>query len=702
MTTLTPDLEALCLRFLSALERLPGVRLALVWFDPVAVSLESAPRFLPLDPPRAAALEFLNCSSGWRELPQGLDQSLGLYEGAGWRAAGLDGMGYVLVEIPDPGQLPLPALEALLEAWKAALAYGKLQEGRHAGLRQAARRRSHLVRRLMDQAVVGVYRSNPAGRLRLANAALARILGYPSPEQLLAQPQPGLRFYADEGRRQVFLERLEKQEELHDFESQVRRLDGSLVWVSESVRAVRDSAGRLRWIEGMVMDISRRRAAEEQSRMATLHDPLTGLPNRGLLLDRLTQALRRCRREPSHAFAVLVADLDRLTVVNDSLGHAAGDAVLLAASQRLSALLRPGDSVGRLGGDEFVLMLDGVTQADAAVGVADRLQAALAQPLSLEGGEVAMSACLGLAMGGPHYQSPEHLLRDAATALHRAKLGGPGRCEVFDPSMQVAAAQRLTLELGLRRAVERGEITVAYQPIVGLPQAQLRGFEALARWTHPVLGPVRPDQFITVAEETGLIERLGAQVLELACARAAAWEPYLPEDAFISVNLSALQLRSLALVPQVAEALARHRLAPGRLKLEVTESLLMEDPGLGARVLQGLAGLGCALWMDDFGTGYSSLGMLGQFPFHGVKLDRSFVRDAGSSDKAREMLDAVLALARKLKLQVVAEGVETQEQAALLAQLGCDLGQGYLWSKPLEPADALRRLTHEKLPAAPI
>ncbi|HTB33369.1 MAG TPA: PAS domain S-box protein, partial [bacterium] len=264
MTTLTPDLEALCLRFLSALERLPGVRLALVWFDPSAVSLESAPRFLPLDAPRAAALAFLGCGHAWRELPPGLDQSLGLYEGAGWRAAGLDGMGYVLVEIPDPAVLPLSALEALLEAWKASLAYGRRQEGRQAGLKQAARRRSHLVRRLMDQAVVGIYRSNPAGRLSLANAALARILGYASAEQLLDQPQLGLRFYAEEGRRQVFLERLQKQDELHDFESEVRRADGSLVWVSESVRAVRDSAGRLRWIEGMVMDISRRRAAEEQ------------------------------------------------------------------------------------------------------------------------------------------------------------------------------------------------------------------------------------------------------------------------------------------------------------------------------------------------------------------------------------------------------------------------------------------------------
>jgi diguanylate cyclase (GGDEF)-like protein/PAS domain S-box-containing protein len=688
--------------FLAALERLPGVRLALLCHEPGPLGLAPSARSLPLDPGRAAGLRLLGTEGVWRELPPGLDRVLGLYQGSAWWAAGIEGLGWALLELQEGAKLPSEAVTGVLEAWALAWGFERRQHGQEQGLRQAAQRRAGRLKQLMDQAVLGIYRSNPAGRLSVANAALARLLGYASVEQLLAHPGPALEFYAEPGRRLAFLERLRHQDELRDFESQVRRRDGSLLWVSENVRAVRDARGGLRWIEGMVTDISRRRLAEDQMLMATLNDTLTGLPNRGLLLDRLAQALRRCRREADLGFALLVVDLDHLGVVNESLGHAAGDAVLLEASRRLAGLLRPADTVGRLGGDEFVLLLEGVQKPEAAVAVADRVQAALAQPLTLNGGEVAMSACLGIVLGGPSHPSPEHLLRDAATALQRAKAGGPGRCEVFDPSMQVAAAQRLAIEHGLKRAVERGEIRAVFQPIVGFPQAHLRGFEALARWVHPQMGVVRPDQFIAVAEETGQIERLGAQMLELACARAAQWEAQAGSQAFVSVNLSPRQLRSMPLLPLVGEALARHRLAPSRLKLELTESLLMQDPGQGGRILNALAGLGCPLWLDDFGTGYSSLGMLTQFPFQGVKLDRSLVRDLGSSERARQLLEGVLTLARRLKLQVVAEGVEDAGQAALLAQLGCDMGQGYLWAKPLEPDEALRFLMHQQLPAAPI
>jgi diguanylate cyclase (GGDEF)-like protein/PAS domain S-box-containing protein len=696
-----PTHDILLQRFASALGRLAGVRRArAAQLGPCAPIGGAAP-CLGLSPELDAELGRLGAAGAWHALPRGLGQRLGLEAGCPGLAAGLPGLGWALVELEPGASGVAAAMVAILEAWAHAWDCARALQAQGQGLRLAATRRSSRIRGLMDQAVVGIYRSDVAGRLSVANAALARLLGYPSVQALLEHPGPALEFYAEPGRRAAFLERLQYQDELQDFESQVRRQDGSLLWVSESARAVRDAKGRLRWVEGMVMDVSRRRLAEEQAVQATLNDPLTGLPGRGLLLDRLSQALRRCRREATLGFAVLIVDLDRLSVVNQSLGHAAGDAVLLEASRRLAGLLRPADTVGRLGGDEFVLVLEGVQQPEAAVAVADRVQAALARPMALEGGELAMSACLGVALGGPSHASAEHLLRDAAAALLRAKAAGPCACEVFDPSMQVAAAQRLAVEHGLRRAVERGEIRAVFQPIVALPSAALAGFEALARWQHPSLGPVAPDEFIAVAEETGQIERLGAQMLELACARAAEWGQE-GSPAFVSVNLSPRQLRSDELLPQVREALARHQLDPTRLKLELTESLLLQDPGRGGRILDALAGLGCPLWLDDFGTGYSSLGMLTQFPFQGVKLDRSLVRDLASSERARQLLEGVLTLARRLKLQVVAEGVEDARQASLLSQLGCDLGQGYLWAKPLEAADALRHLRHERLPAAPI
>jgi Amt family ammonium transporter len=391
-------------------------------------------------------------------------------------------------------------------------------------------------------------------------------------------------------------------------------------------------------------------------------------------------------------------------VVNDSLGHQAGDELLQGVAQRLQTDLRPSDTVARLGGDEFCLLLEDLSLPTDAVPVAERILQCLAEPFNAAQSEIYCSASAGIALGGPHYMSPEALVRDADTAMVRAKAKGKARLEIFDLCMHEEASRRLQIEHGLRRAVERNELWVAYQPLVSLQSGEVLGFEALARWQHPVLGPVRPDQFIPVAEETGLIEGLGARVLEIACSQAEAWQGQCPDGSspVLSVNLSAKQLRSPTLVSRVAETMRRHQLQPGRLKLEVTESLLMEDPAFCARVLGDLGSIGAEIWLDDFGSGYSSLGSLSQFPIHSVKLDRSFILGLEQGERAMDLLQGVLTLAKQLHLKVVAEGIETEAQAELLRGLGCPLAQGYLYAKPLPAEEAGRFLRQSRLGAAPI
>lgn len=627
-------------------------------------------------------------------VPAELLRSLQLPE-AEWRLLRLPGLGLLLLSLRPEAELEAVAL--FLEAWQATLS-ACLQHQRldRAGrLRQQRQRRR--LRGLLDSAVVGYYRCSPGGRLLAMNRTLAQLLGAEGAVSGLDYSA----FFVLPERRQAFLQLLEERGEAHAFESELQLPDGRRIWVSESARALRNRHGRVRLIEGTVVDVSARRLVEDALAHQSLHDPLTGLANRSLLLDRLSMARRRAVREPQRAYALLLLDLDRLRLVNESLGHEAGDRLLRTVAQRLEAALRPGDSVARLGSDEFGILLEDCADEDCARAAAQRLLSAVdAAP---DSGEPALSASGGLVLAGGD-EEPEAVLRDAAAALRRAKSDGPGSLALFRAPMHDAAKRRLSLERGLRGAVQRGEIQAAYQPLVALPQGHLLGFEALARWQHPQLGQVPPDQFIAVAEDCGLIEGLGARILEIACARAQAWAAEAgPERSFfVSVNVSALQLKSERVVDLVAECMARHQLDGSRLKLELTESLLVEDPALGRRVLARLRELGPALWLDDFGSGYSSLGSLAEFPLQGVKLDRSFIRGLDQGPRGRAVLEGVLSLARRLDLQVVAEGIETPAQAELLGELGCPMGQGYLWSKPLPEAEARLRLLHDRLPAAPI
>lgn len=553
---------------------------------------------------------------------------------------------------------------------------------------QALRRRW---RGLMNNTVVGYYCASASGRLLALNNAMKHLL----PQQ--QGPFHLEPLFADTQRRREFWLRLDQHGEVQGFESELRLPDGRSLWVSESARAIRGRDGAVRRIEATVIDISARRQVEDALLHQSLHDPLTNLPNRSLLLDRLMMARRRATREVRRGFALLLLDLDALRLVNESLGHEAGDQLLRTMAQRLESALRPGDSVARLGGDEFGVLLEDCVDEDGAQTAAGRL---LAQ---LNNGDLGATVSAGLVLSGID-DEPEALLRNAASALRTAKTQGQGSLALFRPVMHADAKLRLSLERGLRGAVKRGEIQAAFQPLVALPSGQLVGFEVLARWQHPQLGAVRPDQFIPVAEECGLIEDLGARMLEIACARAQAWAQEVgPEQHFfVSVNLSAKQLRTERVLALVAECMARHQLDGSRLKLELTESLLVEDPDLGRRILGKLRDLGPSLWLDDFGSGYSSLGSLAEFPLQGIKLDRSFIRGLDMGLRGRAVLEGVMKLAQQLDLQVVAEGIETAEQAQLLTSLACPLGQGYFWSKPLSEADARLRLLHDHLPAAPI
>jgi diguanylate cyclase (GGDEF)-like protein len=449
---------------------------------------------------------------------------------------------------------------------------------------------------------------------------------------------------------------------------------------------VRDEGGEpLYWL-GVQTDVTERKHMEEKLAYRALHDPLTGLPNRDLLLDRLGQALARAGRS-GRKVAVLFMDLDNFKYVNDSLGHDAGDGLLVEVAERLRGSLRPADTVARLGGDEFVMLLEGLkSEADAEEAVA-RVTEAINRPVYLKDQEVFVTFSIGIAMNTPDEAHHDDLLRRADVAMYRAKNDGKDRHRVFDASMNASARVRLELASDLRRALARDELPIHYQPTVCLEGGRILGFEALVRWEHPRKGLILPAEFMPVAEETGLIVPMGRHTLREACRRAKDWQDGGRRPLTVSVNLSVRQLQDADLLADVSLALEESGLAPRDLILEITESALMGDVPKNVAVLRGLKALGVRIAIDDFGTGYSSLSYLERFPVDVVKVDRSFVGRLGRNAKGGALVCAVIDLARALDLDVVAEGVETAEQAEELARLGCEVAQGYHFASPLDPEE---------------
>jgi diguanylate cyclase (GGDEF)-like protein/PAS domain S-box-containing protein len=425
-------------------------------------------------------------------------------------------------------------------------------------------------------------------------------------------------------------------------------------------------------------DVTQRRKVQARLLHAAFYDPLTGLPNRALFKDRLEVAFARATGREAARFAVMFLDLDRFKLVNDSLGHRAGDDLLVQIARRLESCRRAGDTVARLGGDEFTLLVEGTASEEEAIAVAERVHRALSSPFLVEGHEVFASASIGIALGGPSTERVEHLLRDADTAMYRAKVRGT-RHAIFDSSMHERAMAALRLENELRRALERGELRVHYQPIVDLSNGRTIGVEALVRWEHRERGLVPPSEFIPLAEETGMVVPLGRWVLDQACRALSA----LPEAVQLSVNLSGRQLLQPDFPEQLVQLLKTCRIEPSRLRLELTESMLIGNGAIALQALANLRATGVRLCIDDFGTGYSSLSYLHELPIDALKIDRSFIGAIGQDDRKHKIVQSILLLGKGLGIEVVAEGVETAQQADALRKLGCERAQGYYFSKPL-------------------
>ncbi len=470
-------------------------------------------------------------------------------------------------------------------------------------------------------------------------------------------------------------------------EHRIRTRAGDFRWVLTRGLAVRDAGGEPHRFAGSQRDITGRKLAEEKLTHAALHDELTGLPNRALFTDRLDNAVKRFRRRPENHFGVIFLDLDRFKVINDSLGHLAGDKLLRSIARRLESCLRIGDTVARLGGDEFAILLEDITDFAEVDKVAERIDLELEKPFNIHGHEFYTGASLGIALSSTGYERPEELLRDADTAMYRAKSGGRGRRVFFDPTMHVRAMARLHLENDLRRAVDRQEFEVLFQPLAELAAGRLIGFEALVRWRHPDKGLMAPSEFLRVAQETGLSARIGWWVLGEACRRLKAWQERFSwaRELSVSVNLDAQQLSSAELLERVDSELSATDLEARCLRLEITEAMIIDNPELTGRVLSSLRSQGIGLYVDDFGTGYSSLSQLHRFPVDTLKIDRSFIARMSAGGEDLEIVRTIVSLAHNLRLTVLAEGVETEDQLASLKDLGCEYAQGFLFARPLAP-----------------
>jgi diguanylate cyclase (GGDEF)-like protein len=527
-------------------------------------------------------------------------------------------------------------------------------------------------RHAFDDAPIGMALTRLDGVVQRANAALCERLGAdpagrPLADLVDAGDLGGRPFPADGG------------------EIELRYADSGAwgLW-HHSLLTGRDGRPEA-WISHCI-DVSKRRTAEEELSWQANHDSLTGLPNRELFMERLSGSLG-----PGGRVAVLLVDLDDFKVVNDSLGHSAGDRLLSGVAERLCRVLRPTDVMARFGGDEFTVLLPGITSEGYALGVARRLAEALREPLVLDGERRYVSASVGVSFSGPGEDDPHALLRDADAAMYRAKEMGKSRCEVFDDSMRERALERLELESGLRHALADGELRLVYQPLVTLDDGRVTGVEALLRWDHPVFGVVAPLRFVSLAERNGLIIPIGAWVLREACGQLAAWG----DDALsVSVNVSARQLGSTDLVDVVGAALEDSGIEPIRLCLEITETAMMADPGAIGETLAALKALGVRLAVDDFGVGHASLRQLrALLPVDTLKIDKSFVDGITDDADDAAIVEGVVRLAHSLGLQAVAEGVETADQVAMLRSFSCQTGQGYHFARPAEPEAIARMLT---------
>lgn len=490
--------------------------------------------------------------------------------------------------------------------------------------------------------------------------------------------------------RDVPLYRALHEGNVRDAEMLMRSADGKMLTMMTSGQAIFDENGQKLGAVVVMHDITERKRTEEQLVYDAFHDGLTGLPNRSLFLDHLQVTIQKRRGRNANSYSVMFLDLDRFKIVNDSLGHAEGDNLLKMIAQRLQAVMRDGDLLARLGGDEFVILLAELIEPDDALRVAERIQESLRSPFALAEREVYISTSIGIAFNASDANSAEEMLRHADIAMYRAKEKGQAQFQVFDHAMHEHATKKLQLESEMRDAIEQGEFEVHYQPIVELESNQLTGFEALVRWKHPGRGMIPPTEFIPLAEESGLIIPLGNWVMNESCRQLREWQNIDPRASAlsVSVNLSCKQFLQSDIEVHVADILRKTGLDPRCLKLEITESAVMEDSDQAIDVMYSLNALGIEFSLDDFGTGYSSLSELHRFPVGFLKIDRSFVDRMVENSENGEIVSTIIRLAQNLKMKVIAEGIETSDQLEQLKHLNCEYGQGYFFSKPLDSAAA--------------
>lgn len=546
-------------------------------------------------------------------------------------------------------------------------------------------------RHLFERNLAGVFRVTVEGRVLDANEAAARIFGFSTREDFLARRT--LELYDEPSDREALVARLEREGTVSNLELRLRRRDGTHVWVLANLSLRGDEPGIF---QGTVFDITDKKRAEAQIEYQAYHDVLTGLPNRRLFLDRLDVSLARVSRG-RRPISVMYLDLDHFKRINDTLGHTLGDAVLHEIGNRLQACVRDGDTVSRAGGDEFTILLSDLAEQSDTIVVAQKVLDTIARPLSVAGHELFVTTSIGIAIFPEDGETPEVLLKNADGAMYRAKDLGRNRYQLCTPELAARALERLSLESTLRHAVERSELEVHYQPRLDLATRRISGAEALARWNHPDRGMVGPSVFIALAEDTPLIYPIGDWVLRTACRNAKQWPGFEgPGILRVAVNLSARQFQQPGLCAAIARILEENDLPPSRLELEITESVAMRNVDVTLQILKELHAMGVRIAIDDFGTGHSSLGYLKRFPIDTVKIDRVFVNDVhhGASDAA--IVAAVVTMAHRLKLRVVAEGVENEAQLRYLEALGCDEVQGFFFSEPL-PLDAFGSLLTSRI-----
>lgn len=539
-------------------------------------------------------------------------------------------------------------------------------------------------RRLFEASTDAIFFTDRQGFLVECNGAALALLGYDATEICELRLQDLI--VDDEDRARIDSE-LMAQEQVVDMAVQIRTREGSLLDCELSIGSTRDDAGEPVGYHGVIRDVTIEKRTKEELLHNAFHDALTSLPNRALFMDRLERALLVANRRPGYRFAVLFVDLDRFKLVNDTLGHRAGDELLQAVARRLEMCVRQEDSVARFGGDEFAILLDAINDVSDATRVADRILHELSLPFQIGRREVVCSASIGITLSVSGYESGDEVLHDADTAMYRAKSSGRGRYEIFDTEMHSRALSQIQLESDLRRAVQQGQFVVHYQPVISIDGGAITGFEALVRWNHPQRGILLPREWMAAADQTGLMVDIGYYVLASACRQMRSWDQHFRDTGiqlYVGVNLSDRQFRDPDLVRRLDEILGETGLDAHRLRLEMTENVVMQNPDVSASVLEQLRSRGVQICIDDFGTGFSSLARLQRFPISMLKIDRSFINDVNANAENRGVVQAIVALGKSLSVEAVAEGVETLEQLQELRSLGTRYAQGFLFSRPLD------------------